>query len=138
MAVNFSIEALPAAEQAELPVYRRLFARDFISLPRSAIKSSGYVVDTLEAAIWVAGNAPDFKNGMMTAVSLGEDTDTVATITASLLAAAGQDAVPKVGGKQLRIVILLVSTCFLLRRDSREKVDYKGDCEVSSGRNPLD
>ncbi|QWA32458.1 ADP-ribosylglycohydrolase family protein [Lacticaseibacillus paracasei subsp. paracasei] len=95
MAVNFSIEALPAAEQAELPVYRRLFARDFISLPRSAIKSSGYVVDTLEAAIWVAGNAPDFKNGMMTAVSLGEDTDTVATITASLLAAAGQDAVPK-------------------------------------------
>ena len=32
--------------------YSRIFSEDFSALPRDAIKSSGYVVDTLEAALW--------------------------------------------------------------------------------------
>lgn len=88
------LAALPSDEQAELPTFKRLFAADFMALPQSAIKSSGYVVDSLEAAVWVAGNATDFKQGVMTAASLGEDTDTVATIAASLLAASGKDVIP--------------------------------------------
>lgn len=96
MAVNFSLAALPSDEQAELPTFKRLFAADFMALPQSAIKSSGYVVDSLEAAFWVAGNATDLKQGVMTAAILGEDTDTVATIATSLLAASGKDVIPEV------------------------------------------
>ena len=93
-AVNLSFEALPTAEQAEIPVYHRLFAANFKKLPVSAIKSSGSVVDTLEAAVWVAANARDLKNGIMSAAALGHDTDTIATIAASLMAASGRDVIP--------------------------------------------
>lgn len=93
MAANWSFEALPTNEKVEVPVFQRLFAADFKELPVSAIKSSGYVVDTLEAAFWVASNAPDFNTGIMTAASLGEDTDTIATIAASLMAASGRDVI---------------------------------------------
>ncbi|KRK13094.1 ADP-ribosylglycohydrolase [Lacticaseibacillus zeae DSM 20178 = KCTC 3804] len=93
-AVNLSFEALPAAEQAEIPVYHRLFATNFKKLPVSAIKSSGYVVDTLEAAVWVAANARDLKSGIMSAAALGQDTDTIATIAASLMVASGRDVIP--------------------------------------------
>ncbi|WP_254391860.1 ADP-ribosylglycohydrolase family protein [Terribacillus sp. DMT04] len=46
--------------------------------------SDGYVVHTLEAAIWSLGNSNNFKDAVLTAVNLGGDTDTVASITGSL------------------------------------------------------
>ena len=54
----------------------------------SRIKSSGYVVDTLEAALWAVSHKGDwskcFKNDVLAAVNLGEDTDTVAAIAGGL------------------------------------------------------
>lgn len=56
----------------------------FIDLPESSIKSSGYVIDSLEAAIWCLSNSDSYKECMLKAVNLGEDTDTVAAIAGGL------------------------------------------------------
>ncbi|MTH55067.1 ADP-ribosylglycohydrolase family protein [Bacillus mangrovi] len=68
----------------ELQHYSRLFSPDFFDLPESEIRSDGYVVHTLEAAIWCLGNTSSFKEAVLKAVNLGDDTDTVASITGTM------------------------------------------------------
>ena len=64
-------------------------------LAREEIRSTGYVVDTLEAAIWCIMTTNDYKSCVLTAANLGEDTDTVAAIAGSLAAILyGIDAIP--------------------------------------------
>lgn len=53
-------------------------------LNRGEISSSGYVLSTLKASIWSFLQNNDFKSSVLTAVNLGEDTDTVASITGGL------------------------------------------------------
>ena len=63
---------------------------------RDEIKSSGYVVDTIEAAIWCILNTKSYKECLLTAVNLGDDTDTVAAVAGGLAGALyGYDAIPK-------------------------------------------
>jgi len=64
--------------------YKRLFQKNFAKLPEEKIKSSGYVVDTLEAAIWCLLNTNNYKDCILKAVNLGEDTDTVAAVAGGL------------------------------------------------------
>ncbi|NPC93891.1 ADP-ribosylglycohydrolase family protein [Bacillus sp. WMMC1349] len=68
----------------ELKHYERIFDYDFLRTPQEDIQSGGYVVDTLEAAIWCLGNTSSFRDAVLKAVNLGEDTDTVASITGTL------------------------------------------------------
>lgn len=53
-------------------------------LKRYEIRSSGYVVDTLEAALWCLWTTDTYKDCVLTAVNLGEDTDTVAAVAGGL------------------------------------------------------
>lgn len=53
-------------------------------LNRDEIKSSGYVVDTLEAALWCLWTTSTYEDCVLTAVNLGEDTDTVAAVAGGL------------------------------------------------------
>lgn len=69
----------------EVPAYHRLFLPEFDRLSIKEIKTSGYVVDTLEAAVWVALNKHGVQEGLLTAVNLGGDVDTIATVAAPLL-----------------------------------------------------
>lgn len=45
-----------------------------------AIKGSGYVVDSLEAALWAFGKGIDFREGALLAVNLGDDADTTGAV----------------------------------------------------------
>ncbi len=51
---------------------------------RDEIKSTGYVVDTLEAALWCLLKTKTFKDAVEMAVNLGGDTDTVGAVTGGL------------------------------------------------------
>ena len=53
-------------------------------LSREEIRSSGYVVDTLEAALWCVLKTDSYRDCVLTAVNLGEDTDTVAAVAGGL------------------------------------------------------
>lgn len=70
--------------KTELIKYSRLSEKGFRDLYEREIKSSGYVVDTLEAAIWCLLNTKTYKDCVLMAVNLGEDTDTVAAVAGGL------------------------------------------------------
>lgn len=71
--------------------YQRLFSTDFENLSRDDIKSTGYVVDSIEAAVWCALNNVSFKDAVLTAVNLGGDADTIASLTATIKACENPD-----------------------------------------------
>jgi len=80
----------------ELHHYKRLSNKTFSKTPVKDIKSSGYVVDTLEAAIWCLLNTKDYKECVLLAVNLGEDTDTVAAVAGGLAGLYyGYESIPK-------------------------------------------
>ena len=80
---------------AEFTTYERIFKNDFAALPRDEIKSSGYVVDTLEAALWCLLTTANYRDCVLKAVNLGDDTDTIAAIAGGLAGALyGYDAIP--------------------------------------------
>jgi ADP-ribosyl-[dinitrogen reductase] hydrolase len=54
---------------------------------RDAIRSSGYVAHSLEAALWSIGRTSDFQSALLMAVNLGEDADTTGAITGQLAGA---------------------------------------------------
>jgi len=69
----------------EIGKYNRLWDLEaFRELKEEDIRSSGYVVDTLEAAIWCFLNTENYRNCVLKAVNLGEDTDTVGAVAGGL------------------------------------------------------
>ena len=55
--------------------------------PREAIRSSGYVVHTLEAALWAIDRTDGFEAAVTLAVNLGDDADSVGAVTGQLAGA---------------------------------------------------
>lgn len=69
---------------------------EFAKLPENEIKSSGYVVDTLEAAVWRLLNSKSYSECVLKAVNLGDDTDTVGAVAGGLAGLwYGYDNIPK-------------------------------------------
>ena len=93
---GFSFYEQYLADHENLGYYNRL--RDleaFAVLPEDSIRSSGYVVDALEAAVWSLVNADSFETSLLKAVNLGDDTDTVGAIAGGLAGLYyGYDAIP--------------------------------------------
>ncbi len=48
------------------------------------VKSSGYVVHTLEAALWCCDRYPTYREAVLAAVNLGQDTDTTGAVAGGL------------------------------------------------------
>ena len=81
----------------EMQKYSRLWnLQEFKNLEETEIKSSGYVVDTLEAAIWCFLNTDSYVDCVLRAVNLGDDTDTVGAVAGGLAGLYyGIDDIPK-------------------------------------------
>ena len=59
------------------------------------IKGTGYVVESLEAALWAFHNSDSFEEGVLKAVNLGDDADTTGAIYGQLAGAYyGLDGIP--------------------------------------------
>jgi len=59
------------------------------------IKGSGYVVKSLEAAIWAFNNGQDFSDAVLSAVNLGDDADTTGAVCGQLAGAYwGESGIP--------------------------------------------
>lgn len=60
------------------------------------IKGTGYVVKSLEAALWAFYNSSTFKDGALLAVNLGDDADTTGAVYGQLAGAFyGKENIPK-------------------------------------------
>ncbi|WCM29817.1 ADP-ribosylglycohydrolase family protein [Sphingomonas sp. QA11] len=69
------------------PRVAEIFAGSWRGKTRDQISSSGYVVHSLEAALWSVGNTRSFEEAILLAANLGDDADTVAAITGQLAGA---------------------------------------------------
>jgi len=70
--------------ELERPAFDRLLFSKIESIDENSIESSGYVVHTLEAAIWCVLTSKSYKETVLKAVNLGRDTDTIAAIAGSM------------------------------------------------------
>lgn len=60
------------------------------------ISSSGYVVCTLECALWIFLNSDNFKDCIIASTNIGDDTDTVGAVVGSLAGIYyGIESIPK-------------------------------------------
>ena len=68
----------------------------FLKLTESEIRSNGYIVHTLEAALWCLLNTNTYAECVLKAVNLGDDTDTVGAVAGGLAGIYyGTDQIPK-------------------------------------------
>jgi ADP-ribosylglycohydrolase len=80
----------------EIVVFDRLLKHDISRLPEEEIHSSGYVVHTLEAAVWCLLTTGSYREAVLRAVNLGRDTDTTAAVTGGLAGLLyGFDSIPE-------------------------------------------
>ena len=99
--------------------FSKLCDENFAAQPEDRISSKGYVVSTLEAALWCLLNTDDYKSLALKAVNLGKDTDTTAAVAGGLAGIIyGVESIP---ADWLNI---------LKRRDYLEKLceDFAGVC----------
>jgi ADP-ribosyl-[dinitrogen reductase] hydrolase len=78
------------------PAIAAIAAGSWRQKTRDEIRSSGYVMDTLEAASWAVSTTASFEEALILAVNLGEDADTVGAVTGQLAGALyGTSAIPE-------------------------------------------
>lgn len=97
-------EALATAIEGNISDDPRFgFMRDIESWSRDDVRSTGYVIDTLGAALWCALNTDDYASCVLAAVNLGDDSDTTACVAGALAGAMyGYDSIPREWIEQLR------------------------------------
>lgn len=88
--------ALNGADKEEIcrPMVRPLQPRatiinagEYKEKSRDQIRSSGYVIDTLEAALWAVWNTDNFRDAVLLAANLADDADSVAAVAGQLAGA---------------------------------------------------
>ena len=62
-------------------------AGEYKEKSRDEIRSSGYVVHTLEAALWSVWKTDSFRDAVLTAANLGDDADSVGAVAGQLAGA---------------------------------------------------
>jgi ADP-ribosyl-[dinitrogen reductase] hydrolase len=62
------------------PSIRAIARGEYQSKTRGEIRGSGYVVESLEAALWCFSNSQSFEQAVLLAANLGDDADTTAAI----------------------------------------------------------
>jgi ADP-ribosyl-[dinitrogen reductase] hydrolase len=83
-------EVLMAGEQLDLPLSPKIAAiaaEEYRQKPIEKIRGSGYVVASLEAALWVFERSDSYEQAVLAAVNLGDDTDTTAAVVGQLAGA---------------------------------------------------
>ena len=90
-----SFQPLLAEHPTDTAAFARVCGEDFASLAETQIQSGGYVINTLEAALWCLLQGGSFPDIVRRAVNLGGDTDTTGCVVGGLAGVwLGIDAIP--------------------------------------------
>ena len=80
----------------EINLFDRILQNDMSTISDEDIRSSGYVLDTLESSLWCFLTTSTYEESVLKAVNLGGDTDTTATVTGGLAGIFyGYNAIPE-------------------------------------------
>jgi len=78
------------------PAIQAIAAGSWRSKNEADILSTGYVVHTLEAALWAVATTTSFEDAVLRAVNLGHDADTIGAVAGQIAGALyGLDAIPR-------------------------------------------
>lgn len=93
-------------------IYSRVLDNDISIYSEEEIKSTGYVVDSLEAALWCLMTTKNYAQCILKAINLGGDTDTIGAIAGSLAGALyGLDLIPEKWIKTLKKLDYIEKMC---------------------------
>lgn len=74
----------------------RLHGSPDYDIDRSIVPNGGWCKDTIDAACWAFANSEDFESGMIKAVNLGGDADTIGAVYGQVAGAFyGVDSIPR-------------------------------------------
>lgn len=71
-------------DKGVLGYFERILKGNIAGLKENDIKSDGYVVNTLEASLWSFLTTKTYKDAVLKAVNLGDDTDTTGAVTGAM------------------------------------------------------
>lgn len=69
------------------PGVRAIAEGRYLTKPAEAVRGSGYVVESLEAALWCFSHTESYREAVLAAANLGDDADTTAAITGQIAGA---------------------------------------------------
>jgi ADP-ribosylglycohydrolase len=113
-----------------MPDIHEIASGSFRKKEPPAIKGSGYVVRSLEAALWAFHKSDNFRDGCLLAANLGDDADTTAAVYGQLAGAFyGEQGIPlpwreKVAMRET-ITALADRLCAASRKPSGQKTDIR-------------
>lgn len=67
-----------------IKMYKHILSDDISKLSKKEIKSSGFIVDTLEACLWSTLTSNSYEETVLKAINLGGDTDTIGALSGAL------------------------------------------------------
>jgi ADP-ribosylglycohydrolase len=70
--------------KTEIALFDRILKNDITTFETETIKSSGYVLHTLEASFWCFLKYDSYSESVLKSVNLGEDTDTTGCVTGGI------------------------------------------------------
>ncbi len=82
-----ALERLSTERSKWDPLVQDLVTQTWKTKGREEISSSGYVIHTLEAALWSVYHSNSFEDALILAVNLGNDADTVGAVTGQIAGA---------------------------------------------------
>lgn len=83
-------------DRTELELFSPLLSGKIISRTKEELRASNNLVDTLTSAVWVLLQGKDYRETLLAAVNLGEDTDSLGAVTGGIAGIAfGYDSIPK-------------------------------------------
>ncbi len=109
----------PARHRKSVGAIDVVAAGSFREQAPPAIRGSGYVVASLEAALWAFASTPSFESGALAAVNLGDDADTTGAVYGQIAGAHyGEIGIPAAWlGRLARRDMIAGSAEALLRLD---------------------
>jgi ADP-ribosyl-[dinitrogen reductase] hydrolase len=97
------------------PAIASIAAGDYQSKHEDDIRGNGYVVQSLEAALWCFQTTGSFKDAILKAANLGDDADTTAAICGQIAGAHyGFDNIPRDWRDQLACYELIIDLADML------------------------
>lgn len=78
---------LPSVDYEWSKSMERILAGDFQHKSENEIFGTGYVIDSLETALWAFYHSDNFKDAILMATNLGDDADTTSAITGQIAGA---------------------------------------------------
>lgn len=123
LAPTYAPPGVDWAAEPLAPGIAAIAAGSFAQKDAHAIRATGYVVHTLEGALWAFANSDTFRGGALLGVNLGEDADTTGAVYGQLAGAYyGVDAIPGEWRSQLARgddIARLADALLALARDPR-------------------